>query len=192
MSTLRPACPLQMILFADQEPVDEKVVHIAFILHDAGWSQMSEKEIAASLGVEGLALSGSAVNPKNRHAELGKELAQRFLEEYSFRPPLTSRQKDLIYEAVLYHDRPQLLATLGGIPASVRVVCDTDHLWSFTHLNFWQDTVRKRVDPRVYLKNLENDLEGYFVGEPGRRKARQMIELRGAEVKSWEAWTSQR
>jgi hypothetical protein len=46
--------------------VDERVVHVAFILHDAGWSRMSEQEIAASLGVEGLALSGPALDPKRR------------------------------------------------------------------------------------------------------------------------------
>jgi hypothetical protein len=176
------------LIRADHESVDEQVVYPAFILHDSGWSQMSELEIAESLGVKGLALSGEAVTPKARHVKLGKEIAQRILGEYPFQPPLTDKQKELIYLAILYHDKPQELATLGGIPASVRVVCDVDHLWSFTHENFWQDTVRKGVDPRVYLENLSKDLDGYFVAEPGRQKARQMLEVRGSEVKSWEDW----
>jgi hypothetical protein len=80
---------------------------------------------------------------------------------------------------------------MGGIPAEVRMVCDVDHLWSFTHANFGQDTVRKGVEPSTYLENLEHDLDGYFVGEGGRRKIRQMIEQRSAEVKSWEEWVAQ-
>lgn len=170
---------------ADSEPVDEQVVHLAFILHDSGWSQMSELEIAESLGVKGLALSGQAVNSKARHVELGKEIAQRVLNEYPFQMPLTDKQKEMIYTAVLYHDKPQQLATMGNIPPSVRMVCDVDHLWSFTHENFWQDTVRKGVDPREYLENLGKDLDGYFVAEPGKRKARQMLEARSVEVKAW-------
>jgi hypothetical protein len=179
---------IKELIRADHETVDEQVVHLAFILHDSGWSQMSELEIAESLGVKGLALSGEAVTPKARHVELGKQIAQRVLSEYPVQPPLTDEQKDLIYKAILYHDKPEELLALGGIPASVRVVCDVDHLWSFTHENFWQDTVRKGVNPRVYLENLSKDLDGYFVAEPGRQKARQMLEVRGSEVKSWEDW----
>lgn len=176
------------LLGAEPGPVDERVVHLAFILHDAGWSQMTEQEIAGSLGVEGLALSGAALDPKARHAELGEALARRILGEYPFRTPLTAVQKDRIYQAILYHDRPEQLAVMGNIPLEVQAVCDVDHLWSFTHANFWQDTVRKGVVPRTYLQNLEHDLDGYFVAEPGRRKARQMLELRAREVQAHEAW----
>lgn len=176
------------IIAADPESVDERVVHLAFILHDSGWSQMTEQEIADSLGVEGLALSGTAVAPKARHAELGRELAQRILGEHKLQPPLTEAQKALIYQAIFYHDKPQQLATIGGMPPSIRVVCDVDHLWSFTHENFWQDTIRKGVDPRVYVENLAADLEGYFVAEAGRNKARELLEARRAEVASWTDW----
>ena len=169
-------------------PVDERVVHLAFILHDSGWSQMTEGEIADSLGVEGLALSGAAVGPKARHAELGRELAVRILGEYGFDPPLEDQQKEMIYKAILFHDKPGQLAAMGNVPAAIQVVCDTDHLWSFTHENFWQDTVRKGVDPRRYLDNLGKDLDGYFVTAPGKKKATQMLKARGGEVEAWEDW----
>jgi hypothetical protein len=71
---------------------------------------------------------------------------------------------------------------------SIRVVCDTDHLWSFTLENFWQDTVRKGVDPREYVANLREDLAGYFTTAPGRTKAARMLEERAVEVAAWEAW----
>jgi hypothetical protein len=163
-------------------------VQIAFILHDSGWSQMSELEIAESLGVSGLSLFGHALQPKARHAVLGQQLAQKILGTYPFQPPLTVEQKNSIYQAILFHDRPQELAASGGIPASLKVVCNTDHLWSFTHLNFWQDTLRKGVPPDVYLTNLGQDLDAYFVSEPGRHKARQLLTERALEVDAWKSW----
>ena len=167
------------------EAVDERVVTVAFILHDSGWSQMTEEEIAASLGVQGLALSGGAVNPKARHAILGREIAQRVLETYRFQPPLTDSQRNLIYTAILYHDKPEELARQGSLSVEVKLVCDVDHLWSFTHENFWQDTIRKGVAPTAYVKNLEADLDNYFVTESGRRQARRLLEARRAEVVLW-------
>jgi hypothetical protein len=179
---------IKELVHAGDETVDERVVQIAFMLHDSGWSQMSEAEIAQSLGVQGLSLSGGAIQPKARHALLGKQVAQKILGEYPFRPPLTSEQKDSIYQAILFHDRPQELAAGGGIPATVKVVCDVDHLWSFTHPNFWQDTLRKGVKADAYLENLGKDLEGYFVSGVGRQKARQLLERRGMEVEAWKSW----
>jgi hypothetical protein len=179
---------IKELMQAEAEPVDERVVQIAFILHDSGWSQMSELEIAQSLGVEGLSLSGEAIQPKARHAILGQQVAQKILGEYPFQPSLTSSEKDRIYQAILFHDKPQELAAWGGIPASVKVVCNVDHLWSFTHLNFWQDTLRKGVQPEAYLENLGTDLENYFVSEPGKQKAQRFLDERGMEVEAWKSW----
>ncbi len=170
----------------------ERMIHLAFILHDCGWSLMSEAEIAASLGVAGLALSEEAAKPKLRHAELGRELARRLLKEYPFDPPLREEEEEMILKAVLYHDRPGELAAMGGVPLPVKVVCDIDHQWSFTHANFWQDTIRKGVDPREYLENLGEDLQKYFVTEPGKQMAGRLLAERGAEVKAWEERVSSR
>ncbi len=169
-------------------PVDAQVVHVAFILHDCGWSQMSDQELADSLGVEGLALSGAAVSPKARHAELGRDLATRLLTQYALDPPLGDEQKEMIYTAILFHDKPGQLAAMGNGPTSIQIVCDTDHLWSFTHENFWQDTLRKDVDPRLYLNALGKDLDGYFVTAPGKEKALQLLKDRDIEVRRWEDW----
>jgi hypothetical protein len=173
------------LIRAVQGSVDQRIVEIAFILHDSGWSQMSEVEIAHSLGVEGLNLSGAAVDPKTKHALLGRDVAVKVLSGYPFQPPLSTIQKDRIVQAILYHDKPWELASAGEIPLEMKIVCDTDHLWSFTHPNFWQDTVRKGVSPEVYLKNLGGDLEGYFVTEPGKQKAREFLAMRAEEVESW-------
>ena len=178
------------LIQASSDPVDQRVAHVAFILHDAGWGQMTEHEIVDSLGVDGLALTGAAIDPKAHHAELGRVLAQQILNEYLLEPPLTEDQKEMIYTAILYHDQPAQLAAMGDLPLSIQIVCDVDHLWSFTHENFWQDTIRKQVEPPTYLKNLERDLDGYFVTKPGKQKASRMLEDRAIEVSSWENWIS--
>ncbi len=165
--------------------VDERVVHLAFLLHDIGWSQLSEAEIAASLGVTGVTLNAQALGPKEKHALVGKDLAARLLASYPFDPQLTATQHDWICQAVLYHDKPWELAKRGKLPLEIKLVCDVDHLWSFTHENFWQDTVRKGVAPPTYLTNLEQDVATYFVTEQGKRKARDLLENRREEVARW-------
>lgn len=165
--------------------VDERVIHLAFLLHDVGWSQLSEAEIAASLGVTGVTLNAQALGPKEKHALVGKDLAARLLAGYQFDPPLTKTQHDWICQAVLYHDKPWELAKQGALPLEIKLVCDVDHLWSFTHENFWQDTVRKGVAPPTYLSNLEQDLETYFVTEQGKARARRLLAERRQEVWLW-------
>ncbi len=176
---------IDALIQATGAAVDERVIHLAFVLHDVGWSQMSEAEIAASLGVTGVALSAEAMGPKEKHAVVGKALAERLLGEYTFDPPLTEEQKAWIAQAVLYHDKPWELAQQGALPLEMKLVCDVDHLWSFTHENFWQDTVRKGVAPPVYLENLRHDLESYLVTEVGQAKARRLLEERAREVAEW-------
>lgn len=169
----------------DQMPenFDWRVAYIALILHDIGWSRLSDQEVAASLGVKGLALTAGATGPKEKHANVGKAMAKDILERYQFNKPLTDKQKDLICDAIQYHDKPGELAKGGnGIPLEVRLVCDVDHLWSFTHENFWQDTVRKDVEPAEYVKNLANDLDGYFITQQAKDLAQYMLSQRKAEV----------
>ena len=68
------------------------------------------------------------------------------------------------------------------------MVCNVDHLWSFTRPCFWLDTLRKAVPPPAHLQNLRADLDAYFVSEPGRQKARQCLADRAQEVQAWKSW----
>ena len=166
------------------QEIDLRVVYTAFILHDIGWSQLTDNEVAQSLGVKGLALSADAVGPKEKHAIVGKELAEKILGSYAFDPPLSSKQKSLILNAILYHDKPWELAGNGDVPLEVKLVCDVDHLWSFTRQNFWQDTVRKGVEPRSYLANLETDLTDYFITDEAKALAKSLLADRAKELQA--------
>lgn len=166
--------------FKDQV-VDWKVVTIALILHDCGWSQLTQADIAQSLGVTGLALTPDARGPKIAHAEEGEKLAKKLLGEFIFDEPILESQLETILKCVLYHDQPEKVAG-SNLPLEVQILVDLDHLWSFTHQNFWQDTVRKGVAPTTYLENLNRDLSTYFVTDFGKRLAKEMLEERAREI----------
>jgi len=171
------------------KPVDEEIVYPGFILHDCGWSQMSEAEIASSLGIKGLVLTGDSINPKEKHAILGKEIAKNILNNSVFSKILSENQKAMIYDAVLLHDNPEKINSSGEVPLEIKIICDVDHLWSFTHENFWQDTIRKGANPEDYLKSLDNDLENYFITEEAREKAKLLLKQRAKEVLAWQQFT---
>src|SRR5258708_38121230 len=94
-------------------------------------------QVAESLGVTGLVLSKGAMGPKEAHLKEGRKIAEEELKHF---PNLTDKQKQTILEIVAFHDFPDRST---DTTLSFKIACDLDHLWSFTHENFWQDTVRK-------------------------------------------------
>jgi len=161
--------------------INKKIVAYGLILHDCGWSTLNKKEIADSLAVKGLKIKGEAFGPKRKHADEGVKLARKILNEYKFKPALTKEEKEAICEAVFWHDKTEK-AKGEKLPIEIKAVVDLDHLWSFTKLNFWQDTVRKNVSPQDYLKNLEHDLNSYFIFEIGKELAYTLLKERKKEV----------
>ncbi len=159
------------------------ILAYALMLHDSGWSKMSESEIAASLGVKGLALSETAMGPKEKHAVLGEAIARDILYKEQEALGLSNEEIEIICKAILFHDKPEAVAGLGNeMPIEVQLLVDLDHVWSFTQLNFWQDVQRKGVPAQEYLENLGNDLDSYFVTEIGKQKAKELLSQRTLEV----------
>jgi hypothetical protein len=162
---------------------NRRVIGASLILHDCGWSQLSEAEITQSLGVAGLALSQDAIKPKEKHAIEGEQLAKNLLSSFDFNPPLLSTEINTILQAVRFHDQPELVAGMGkNVPIEVQLLVDLDHLWSFTKENFWQDTLRKGVSPQQYAANLQHDLPTYFVTDWGKSTANQLLIERQQEI----------
>lgn len=163
--------------------VNRDVLAYALMLHDSGWSQMSEVEIASSLGVKGLALNETAMGPKQKHAVLSEQITRKILIQKQDELGLSKQDIDTICMAILYHDKPELVAgSQSQMPIEVQLLVDLDHIWSFAYLGFWLDTQRKGVEPKEYLQNLHNDLDSYFVTEIGKNKAKELLVQREKEV----------
>lgn len=161
--------------------INKKIVAYGLILHDCGWSALTKKEIANSFAVKGLEIKGEALDPKRKHADEGVKIARKILNEYKFGPALNEEEKEVICKAVFWHDKTEKVRG-GKFPIEIKAVVDLDHLWSFTKINFWQDTVRKNVSPQDYLKNLEHDLDSYFIFETGKELAYSLLKERKKEV----------
>lgn len=174
---------LDELLSKFDQPINERIVALALILHDSGWSKLSEEEVALSLGVSGLKLTEGAKGPKEKHVFESAKIATQMLNDYDFIPPLNEKEKELIILAVLYHDKPEEVAGAEvKMPIEVQLLVDLDHLWSFTYQNFWQDTLRKGVEPSEYVQNLQQDIDGYFVTDQGKGLAQKLLNERFSEV----------
>ena len=165
--------------------INKNVVYLGLILHDVGWSMLSDKEIADSLSYHGLRLSSMAKAPKNKHAKLGALLAKKILADFKFTPPLNPKEIKQILDIILYHDITPDLISNGTVTPELYLVSDADRLWSYTHENFWQDTIRKNVQPVMYLDNLSNELKGYFYTPQGKDLAKKLLSERELELNQY-------
>lgn len=176
---------LTRMLNQHQRDLNRRVIYIALILHDCGWSQLSDKEIADSLSYSGaIPTSAAAKAPKVKHAELGSKLSREILDKFEFSPSLTDAEKEEVCQIVLHHDLPTEQITQLPEGIELYLLADADRLWSYTHENFWQDTIRKNVPPAKYLRNLSGEIDDYFSTEIGRALARQLLQDRQKEVKA--------
>ncbi|MDB5179327.1 MAG: metal-dependent phosphohydrolase [Patescibacteria group bacterium] len=167
------------------QPLNEALLHLAVILHDCGWSKLGEEDVANSLDYSALAYSDQALRPKEQHATLGANLSRQLLDSYQGSElRMATEHAALIADIVHYHDAVRLWddTRLGAAPAEYWLVVDADRLWSYTHENFWLDTIRKNTPAPDYARHLAANLEDYFLTEPGKIIARRLMAERQAEV----------
>mgnify|MGYP003971376695 FL=1 len=168
---------IDKIIELHQGDVNSRVLALGLILHDIGWASLSEQDIIDSLSdYKGLELSDTSMGPKERHAIEGVKISKKLLDEFNFNPALSAEDRKEILDIVALHDYPEKLSISG------QLATDLDRVWSFTHENFWQDTIRKDVSPEQYLANLNKDSETYFATEAGLTIAKQLLEDRAKEV----------
>jgi hypothetical protein len=169
--------------------LDERLMYLALILHDSGWSQVSQRGILHSLSYHGVSPSSEAsMKPKQQHLIYGEALAYKLLDAFDFgNNPLTSDEIYTITEIIRRHDHDAAWeqGKYGAIKEEVRIVCDSDRLWSYTHENFWLDTVRKGVPPEAYLQSISDEIPRYFFTAQGKARAGQMIARLKPEVAAY-------
>ncbi|HUS26615.1 MAG TPA: hypothetical protein VMY99_04695 [Nevskiaceae bacterium] len=174
---------LPELLASADGPVDKHVVHLGVILHDSGWSTCSHHEIADSLDYKGVSYTPNAAAAKKKHTVRGHTRAGELLNGYTQELSLSPAQTRLICDIALYHEKPWGYTVNGKTPIELVLACEADRLWPFTHENFWLDTIRKGVDPMVYIENVAAEINsGLLLTDFGRQKAVRMVAQRRAEV----------
>ena len=80
------------------------------------------------------------------------------------------------------HDAAWEKGKFGTIPLENNLLCDCDRLWSYTHEDFWLDTICKMIEPEEYIDAIDNAIESYFFTTAGKIHARELIAERRKEV----------
>jgi hypothetical protein len=161
--------------------VDLKILTIAVLLHDIGWARLSPLQIANSLNYAAFAYSEDALEPKKLHASLGAETAQEVLDTDEQMLDFSAEDKAFIVKLVRYHDQVNPWPEKPE-PLEYLLLGDADRLWSYTHENFWLDTIRKGTPAREYLSSLSELIDGYFLTPYGKQIAHRLIRERAVEV----------
>jgi hypothetical protein len=159
---------------------DRLVVGVGIIFHDVGWSQLSEDQIAMSVGVKGITLPKGALDPNQAHMKEGAEIVKKELSAFN---ELTPEQKQAIIEIVSFHD---ILDRSNYQAMNFKITCDLDALWLFTHESFWQETVQRNSEPHEYWSILEKEIATRFLTEQGKKMARRMLSERRDELRWYE------
>lgn len=160
-----------------KKKLDSTVCHFGIILHDCGWSKLTEEQISWTFqGIKGsldLGKKGKVV--KELHLKEGFKLAKEIIKEFR----LTSKQIRKILYIVRKHD------FWGGKKKSFpefAITIDADRIWSYAAESFWLDVIRKGKSPQTNLANLGRELGAYFQTEAGKRLAGKLLDNRRKEV----------
>jgi HD domain len=175
---------LPELMAALGRPDDLRVLYLALILHDCGWHLVSDSRLADSLDYPGVIYTRSAAQAKVMHTILGAAFALRLLDSFKFQQKLSIGQQQFISDIILYHERPQHYRPGMPPPLELTLVCEADRLWPFTRENFWLDTVRKGVEPHVYVENVAADIPRLLLTPAGRSIARRLATERRREVEA--------
>jgi hypothetical protein len=164
------------------EPASPRVMYLATILHDCGWSMLSPGDIADSLDYEGIAYTQPAAEAKFKHTLYGSSLAYKLLEHYFPQRQLALGEKMLIADIVRYHQHPAQYRATEPMPLELVLTCEADRLWPFTRENFWLDTIRKGVQPHEYLETITAEIDSILLTDAGRGIARRLVAERQSEL----------
>ena len=153
----------------ETEKGDEKVVLPAIIMHDIGWSQVSEKER--------MSIFDSKITPeeesrvRKKHEEEGVKLARQILEKIHYPTEFVEEILDIISE----HDTRK-----GFASANDGLVRDADKLWRFSKTGFEADMKRFGFSfEELYKRAIKQiELPNFLYSKSAKRIAYEELEMR--------------
>jgi HD superfamily phosphodiesterase len=162
------------LFLLEEEEGDKGIVEPAVILHDVGWSRLKPEEIKVAYGVRA---AGENAKRLNRVHELeGAKIARALLNEKKYDPALTDRIA-LIIER---HDSGKETDSLEE-----KVVKDSDRLWRFSKVGYYQEMERQSTDSEERFRFLSKHLGTWFFTETARKVADEELKKRLKETGNW-------
>ncbi len=155
------------------EKANEDVVVPAIILHDTGWSQLSQKE--RMLIFDHQVTKKQKIAMRYKHQEAGVEIGKKILEKVHYPSDLIPK----ILEIIFQHDTRD-----GFISSEEGLVRDADKLWRFSKTGFDADIICNRFDFwELYdkLKERRIEKEGFFYSKKAKKLAYKELEKRKKE-----------
>lgn len=154
------------------ENSNEDVVIPAAILHDIGWSQVSEEERMAVFRDLDRSMD---IKLRMRHQELGVILAKDILVRVNYPQNLT----DEVLEIISQHDTRQ-----GFLNENDGIMRDADKLWRYSSNGFSADLRRFKIDPHLLYQANKITLPNYFYSITAKRIAQRELEKRKSEIQT--------
>ncbi|MDA2922554.1 HD domain-containing protein [Patescibacteria group bacterium AH-259-L07] len=154
------------------ESADEEIVVPAAILHDIGWSQLSEEErfyiFKNKITKEKELSMKSKVDVRVKHEIEGARLAKKILNDLNYDSEKTKK----IVEIIRQHDTNK-----NPISKEDRVLKDADKLWTFTLTGIEADERRFGYSKEKLIDMAEKriDRSDYFLTESAKKLARREL-----------------
>lgn len=155
------------------EKMDDDIVVPAAILHDIGWSRLSDEERFIIFKKD--ATKEDMLYIRKRHQEEGVKLARKILNNANYPAELINH----IIEIISQHDtRKGFLSKEDGI------MRDADKLWRYSRAGLEADHRRRKEGFPAHLEKLKIKIEapGFFFSEMARKIALEELRINGKEL----------
>lgn len=167
------------IKLLETEPGDEEIVIPSAILHDIGWSKLSQEErfyiFNNKITKEKEMQLDSKVNARVRHEIEGADLAEKILFKVRYDQDKTNK----VTEIIMQHDTNDI-----PINDEDKIMKDADKLWTFSRVGIDADARRFGFSSKECVDMAEKRiaLPNYFHTESAKKIAGQEILKRKDEL----------
>lgn len=154
-----------------KEGGNQRIVEPAVILHDVGWSELTPEQIKIAFGVRA---GGEEADRLNRiHEVEGAVIAGRLLQGRDY-DPIFIKQITLM---IGRHDS-------GNDPESLeeKILKDSDKLWRFSDIGFWNEIERQGLDSLELYRYLEERRPVWFFLPTALLLAEEELKARAREI----------
>ncbi|MBI5603181.1 MAG: phosphohydrolase [Deltaproteobacteria bacterium] len=150
---------------------NRRIVEPAVILHDVGWSKLTPEQIKIAFGVRA---GGEEADRLNRiHEVEGAIIAGHLLQGLDY-DPIFIKQITLM---IGRHDS-------GNDPESLeeKILKDSDKLWRFSGIGFWNEMERQGLDSLELYRFLEKRRPAWFFLPAALVLAEEALKVRAREI----------